>query len=292
MIRKLLMEKVHHVIAEYTSRNQSDYHNDKVRRKKESCRQRHAEIVKVDATGKIQRITHQRDETQSILYDVHYKYLIKQGDLLYLEEEVENRSGVFYKNKIYDDGEIVVKRNDGPQEKEENMGYGEIGRVTYRYDRLSAVQYAERWWNSYNPAYKKFENDCTNYISQCLHAGDAPMRGYPTQGKGWWMRNQSWSYSWTVANSLRWYIPNSTIGLRGRLVEDPKELKLGDVICYDFEGDGRFDHTTIVTGKDAAGEPLVNAHTFNSRMRYWKYEDSTAYTPNMKYRFFTIVDDG
>ncbi|WP_414635233.1 amidase domain-containing protein [Bacillus sp. NTK074B] len=291
-MRKLLMEKVHHVIAEYTSRNQSDYHNDKVRRKKESCRQRHAEIVKVDATGKIQRITHQRDETQSILYDVHYKYLIKQGDLLYLEEEVENRSGVFYKNKIYDDGEIVVKRNDGPQEKEENMGYGEIGRVTYRYDRLSAVQYAERWWNSYNPAYKKFENDCTNYISQCLHAGDAPMRGYPTQGKGWWMRNQSWSYSWTVANSLRWYIPNSTIGLRGRLVEDPKELKLGDVICYDFEGDGRFDHTTIVTGKDAAGEPLVNAHTFNSRMRYWKYEDSTAYTPNMKYRFFTIVDDG
>ncbi|MFP3361624.1 amidase domain-containing protein, partial [Planococcus sp. SIMBA_143] len=79
-----------------------------------------------------------------------------------------------------------------------------------------------------------------------------------------------------------------TIGLRGRLVDDRKELKLGDVICYDFEGDGRFDHTTIVTGKDAAGEPLVNAHTFNSRMRYWKYEDSTAYTPNMKYRFFTI----
>ena len=37
--------------------------------------------------------------------------------------------------------------------------------------------------------------------------------------------------------------------------------------------------------------PLVNAHTFNSRMRYWNYEDSTAYTPNMKYRFFTIVDD-
>ena len=291
MIRKLLMEKVQHVIAEYTSRNQSDYHNDKVTRKKESCSQRHAEIVKVDATGKIQRITHQRDETQSILYDVHYKYLIKHGDLLYLEEEVENRSGVFYKDKIYEDREIEVKRDESPEEEEEDMIYEEKDRVTYSYDRLSAVQYAERWWNSYNPAYKKFENDCTNYISQCLHAGDAPMRGYPTKGKGWWMRNQSWSYSWTVANSLRWYIPNSTMGLRGRLVDDPKELKLGDVICYDFEGDGRFDHTTIVTGKDAAGEPLVNAHTFNSRMRYWKYEDSTAYTPNMKYRFFTIVDD-
>ncbi|MFI8686967.1 amidase domain-containing protein [Rossellomorea sp. NPDC077527] len=291
MIRKLLMEKVHHVIDEYTSRSQSDYQSDKVRRKKESCRQRHADIVKVDATGRVQRITHQRDGVQSILYDVHYKYLIKQGALLYLEEEVENRSAVFFKDKIYEDGEIRIQRDESV-EGEDDGPHEEEDRVSYRYDRLSAVQYAERWWNSYNPAYKKFENDCTNYISQCLHAGDAPMRGYPTKGKGWWMRNQSWSYSWTVANSLRWYIPNSTVGLRGILVDDPNDLKLGDVICYDFEGDGRFDHTTIVTGKDAAGEPLVNAHTFNSRMRYWKYEDSTAYTPNMKYRFFTIVDDG
>ncbi|PFA69540.1 hypothetical protein CN378_03870 [Bacillus sp. AFS015802] len=283
------MEKVHHVIDEYTSRSQSDYHSDKVRRKKESCQERRAEIVKVDATGKVLCITQESNETQTILYDVHYKYLIKQGALLYLEEEVENRRAVFYRDKIYEDGEIQIQREESV-EQEEPVTHEEE-RVTYRYDRLSAVQYAERWWNSYNPAYRKFENDCTNYISQCLHAGDAPMRGYPTKGKGWWMRNQSWSYSWTVANSLRWYIPNSTIGLRGKLVDDPKELKLGDVICYDFEGDGRFDHTTIVTGKDAAGEPLVNAHTFNSRMRYWKYEDSTAYTPNIKYRFFTIVDD-
>ncbi|CAN7485286.1 amidase domain-containing protein [Rossellomorea sp. LjRoot5] len=289
MIRKLLMEKVHHVIEEYTSRSQSDYESDKVRRKKTSCQERHAEIVKVDATGKVLRITQESNETQTILYDVHYKYLIKQGDLLYLEEEVENRRAVFYNDKMYEDGEIQIQREEGVEEDESVATEEE--RVTYRYDRLSAVQYAERWWNSYNPAFKKFENDCTNYISQCLHAGDAPMRGYPTKGKGWWMRNQNWSYSWTVANSLRWYIPNSTIGLRGKLVDDPKELKLGDVICYDFEGDGRFDHTTIVTGNDAGGEPLVNAHTFNSRMRYWKYEDSTAYTPNIKYRFFTIVDD-
>ena len=26
-------------------------------------------------------------------------------------------------------------------------------------------------------------------------------------------------------------------------------------------------------------------------MRFWSYEDSTAYTPNIKYKFFTIVDD-
>lgn len=65
---------------------------------------------------------------------------------------------------------------------------------------------------------------------------------------------------------------------------------MGDVICYDFEGDGRWNHTTIVVAKDADGMPLVNANTYNSRMRYWAYEDSTAYTPNMKYAFFHITD--
>ena len=80
------------------------------------------------------------------------------------------------------------------------------------------------------------------------------------------------------------------MGLRGKEVQDPRELILGDVICYDF-GDGRINHFTIVTGKDAFGMPLVNAHTTNSRLRYWAYEDSSAYTKNIKYKFFTIVDD-
>ena len=74
-------------------------------------------------------------------------------------------------------------------------------------------------------------------------------------------------------------------------MKDPLYLMLGDIICYDFEGDGRFNHNTIVTGKDEYGNPLVNAHTTNSRMRYWNYEDSTAYTPNIQYKFFHIITD-
>ena len=94
-----------------------------------------------------------------------------------------------------------------------------------------------------------------------------------------------------MANSLRLYLQNSNSGLCAREVSSPEQLLLGDVICYDFEGDGRFDHNTIVVAKDANGMPLVNAHTYNSRMRYWAYEDSSRYTPNIKYKFFTITDD-
>ena len=84
--------------------------------------------------------------------------------------------------------------------------------------------------------------------------------------------------SWSVAHALRWYLPGVKEWITSQEVKSPEELLLGDVICYDFEGDGRFNHNTIVTGKDANGMPLVNAHTANSRMRYWDYEDSTAYT--------------
>jgi hypothetical protein len=194
----------------------------------------------------------------------------------------------FFKNDLIMDKEI------NPYNKQPELEISaedeQEERISYQYNRLKAVQYAERWWNSYNPAYKTFENNCTNYISQCLHAGEAPMRGYPNKGTGWWLRNNNWSYSWTVAHSLRLYLPNSKSGLRAREVSSPDQLLLGDVICYDFEGDGRYNHNTMVTAKDAYGMPLVNANTYNSRMRYWAYEDSSAYTPNIKYKFFTIVD--
>lgn len=162
-------------------------------------------------------------------------------------------------------------------------------RASY-YDRLAAVQYAEKYWDKPNESYKQFEVNCTNYISQCLHAGKAPMRGHPKKAAGWWMRGNAWSYSWAVAHSMHSYLSNSKSGLRAVRKSSASELVPGDVICYDFEGDGRWNHTTIVVAKDGHGMPLVNANTYNSRMRYWAYEDSTAYTPKIKYDFFHIVD--
>ena len=87
-----------------------------------------------------------------------------------------------------------------------------------------------------------------------------------------------------------WYLSGATSGLRAEAVERPEDLILGDVIAYDFEDDGRWNHTTIVVAKDADGMPLVNAHSANSRRRYWNYEDSSKYTPQMKYKFFHIIN--
>ncbi len=157
------------------------------------------------------------------------------------------------------------------------------------YDREAAVWYADRWWDGRNPAYPSFDVDCTNYISQCLRAGGAPMHGSPARDRGWWITGDNWSFSWSVAHSLRWYLAGSQRGLTAVQVASAEELELGDVILYDFQGDGRFDHSTIVTAKDGAS-PLVNAHTYDVKQRSWDYKDSYAYRPNAKYIFFHIND--
>jgi hypothetical protein len=267
--------------------NDRDVVCPKIERKKELASKRNAEIVKVIGKGWIKKTVEHGDHTE-VLYQTQLTYLVKQLDLFYIEEEIESRIATFAEKKLVDDREVDVVY----EENHDAIDVYQDERVSYpyTYNRQKAVQYAERWWNSYNPAYKQFEVDCTNYISQCLHAGGAPMRGYPNRGRGWWMMHNNWSYSWSVANSLRLYLTHSTVGLKAKEVYSPDELLLGDVICYDFQGDGRYDHNTIVTGKDAYGMPLVNAHTTNSRLRYWSYEDSSAYTPNIQYKFFSIVD--
>jgi hypothetical protein len=163
----------------------------------------------------------------------------------------------------------------------------------YRYNRLRAVRYAEAWWNDYNPQFRHFDVDCTNFISQCLYAGGIPMRDTGNRASGWWYRGNNspsalWSYSWAVAHSFRWYLERGK-HIKTEIKTSPDQLSLGDVICYDFDGDGHWQHSTIVVAKDGRGMPLVNAHTTNSRHRYWDYRDSTAYTPQIQYRFFHIL---
>ncbi|WP_058302788.1 amidase domain-containing protein [Gorillibacterium timonense] len=169
-------------------------------------------------------------------------------------------------------------------------------RKTPFYDRERAAEYADRYWESANPAYLEFEVDCSNYVSQCIFAGGAPMNYTDRRDSGWWYRGMSgnrenWSYSWAVADSLRRYLSvGRSHGLRAKIVETPQELEPGDVISYCWKGDGRYGHSTVVAARDKNGMPLVNAHTVSSKHRYWDYRDSYAWTENTQYLFFHITD--
>lgn len=261
-------------------------------RKKNFWADRDGEIIRIEGDGKLTQKLHY-DEKTEYQYFMHLTYIIKQKERMHVEEQV---IPYHYYNKNGEVTEHKELKKEVPVTKREIETIGEDfsnehDDVRFSYDRLAAVRYAERWWNSYNPAYRVFDVDCTNYVSQCLRAGGAPMWGAPVRNRGWWYGSDSWSFSWAVAHSLRWYLSGSTQGLKGKEVETADQLLPGDVICYDFQGDGRWDHNTIVVAKDAYGMPLVNAHTDNSRNRYWSYEDSTAWTENIEYKFFRIGEE-
>jgi cell wall-associated NlpC family hydrolase len=164
------------------------------------------------------------------------------------------------------------------------------------YNRRLVQKYADEWWNRANPQYIHFEVDCSSFVSQCIRAGGAPMSRTGRRDAGWWYIGKQggrelWSYSWAVANSLCHYLSASRSGMRAEIVDDPLLLTIGDVVSYDWDGTGKFQHSTIVAATAADGMPLVNAHTVESYHRYWDYRDSYAWTPQTKYRFFHIADE-
>ena len=162
-----------------------------------------------------------------------------------------------------------------------------------QYDRFRAFRYAELWWNGWNPNFPRLRDDCTNFISQCLFAGKIPMKQKKSRAEGWWMdigsqpEAERWSYSWTVTEAFRQYLIHS---LGAKIVRKPEELKIGDVIVYDWDGSGHVHHATMVTDFDNQGDPLVNAHTNPSYHRNYRYLDSQAWTRRTKYQFLHLPD--
>lgn len=142
------------------------------------------------------------------------------------------------------------------------------------YSRISAVQYALTYALSPNPEYKYMPasdpigNDCTNFVSQCIHAGGAPMS---KNSIPWWYENGKYSFSWTVANSFYLCLKErarlNTTGLKGIEVYDLAMLELGDLIFYE-DSSGKIYHSAIVTSF-YFGVPLISQHSIDARNIYY-----------------------
>ncbi|MGL4821160.1 MAG: amidase domain-containing protein [Bacilli bacterium] len=215
-------------------------------------------------------------------YDVQLTYYLEHERYRFVEECRETRRAVFK------DGVLLTDDMCEVSELEATEALIPFRSKTTSYDRHQAVKYAERYWNDANRAFPYYENNCSNFVSQCLHAGGLAMYGKGDRN-GWWANGNHTSLTWSTSHSLRWALTGKGTPFNAQTVKHAYELTAGDLIFYDFQGDGRFDHVTIVVDRDGDGNPLVNANTSNSRKRYWSYEDSTAYTPDMRYLFMKLI---
>lgn len=130
------------------------------------------------------------------------------------------------------------------------------------YSREKAIKYASDYAMTPNSEYNYFKiynetgGDCTNFVSQCLHAGGFIM---DFNGRApWWYRQNgiskatadTCSMSWSNANSLYWCLKMRNqlklTGIKGMEVDDMSELELGDIIFYE-NLKGIINHSALIT---------------------------------------------
>lgn len=127
------------------------------------------------------------------------------------------------------------------------------------YNINNAVDYALEYALGMNPKfgnYEKWGGDCTNYVSQCLYAGDIPFdhEGIDVRYEWYWYSESNRTPSWTAANSLKFYMENNnslgnenlSFGLVAQ-VSSLNQLLRGDLVQL-VDSNGYAYHSMIVTG--------------------------------------------
>ena len=134
------------------------------------------------------------------------------------------------------------------------------------YNRDKVYTYAKKWAYSRNPKYYNFDSiggDCTNFVSQCIYAGQNQMNY--NKNNGWYYINaNNKSPSWTGVEFLyKFLITNKSVGPQGKetLITN---LDIGDVIQLSFDGN-TFSHSLIVIQNgNNVYNTFIAAHTFDT----------------------------
>ncbi|MCY0877814.1 MAG: amidase domain-containing protein [Firmicutes bacterium] len=174
----------------------------------------------------------------------------------------------------------VLPNNIAGQQVPQQVG-GLPPRVTLSPNRQQAVNYANQYCGNapgcgndghYNSAYRNYNGiggDCTNWISQVLHAGGFPMTSV-------WRYDQTTdegSDAWANARNLAEFLKSSgratlfSVGSYEAVTRPTaswpygaiETLEPGDLISY--QEHGHIVHTAVVVGYDPKGVVLTNAHT-------------------------------
>ncbi|MFD4633786.1 amidase domain-containing protein [Streptomyces sp. NPDC058284] len=142
------------------------------------------------------------------------------------------------------------------------------GKTADAYGYSAMAQYAEKYWRSYNPAYRKFNGaggDCTNFVSQALKAGGwKPVPGSAYDYRNWWYESAGQSTSWVGVNEWAWFTLSNR---RAPNLASAYQLDVGDVLQVDFDKNGSKDHTMLVTYRDRQGMPYLTYHSTDTYRR-------------------------
>ena len=153
------------------------------------------------------------------------------------------------------------------------------------YDRNASI----KWARDHVYDEERYEEDCTWFVSQALWAGGVPKTSEWTD-ESWNPlalayrdpRNENYSYPAptrpaTHADYFKNYMLDKGLATIAEIQWSDNTAggaRLGDVIGYDWNNDGRLDHLALVTDINEQGYPFVTEHTPGGTDRYWSWSPS------------------
>ncbi|MGW0607846.1 DNRLRE domain-containing protein [Streptomyces sp. NPDC002640] len=166
-------------------------------------------------------------------------------------------------------------------------GTGDVGPVSFdalqagSYSRTGAATWAVANWDA-KPMYS---SDCTNFVSRAIHHGG----GVREKGDGgewyrstdaWWRNPGQWGHdetlSWINAAYFKTFFYDHMLASK----RSTSTAYVGDVIFYDWTGDGKIDHTSIIT-LIKNGNIYVSQHT--KAYKYRSFAAQRKAEPKMKF---------
>ena len=220
-----------------------------------------------------------------------------QGAFAYIGAVTDAESGLYYLNARYYDPKTGRFISEDPARDGLNWyaycggdPVNNIDQSGYMYSPANAMIYARKWWNGHNPAYQNYgNNDCINYVNQCLYAGGLGnmygwgrylgwhsyktttsygLRGYRYY-KTTWDISESWNtvsgfQKWIFGagkNHLVYKIDIASVSIL-RLNIATQRIRVGDVVLMG-EGPGNSVYHATIVGRIAYNNAYFYAHSNN-----------------------------
>jgi putative amidase-like protein len=135
------------------------------------------------------------------------------------------------------------------------------------YHSNEAAAYAYKFRVHPNLSYPVFHDDCTNYVSQALHAGHMNFMGeWKHEDGDWWAWREDWTSTWSLAiaehNHLRHF------GLARAIHEGQDNWRVGDIVFFKWEkgpGSDQLSHVDFVDAVAYDGDNAIPYFLQHSR---------------------------
>ena len=123
------------------------------------------------------------------------------------------------------------------------------------------LQYARKWWSRYNDRFHRWDNDCTNFASQCAAAGGlSRVTGFYRSDGAWWHTGM-WptyaSFTWSAAHNLYRHLWENK---RAAFRKSWNQAVPGDLLFWSYQGDGKVNHVSVINAV-RGGIPFYAQHT-------------------------------